>query len=105
MAFAFKLPSQTLAREVEREIHDVYKRFRLHGEWFDVDPFILINIVGVRISISSAQETNRDHLEWLRLDNERGVLASEMFCQWKCPEEWKFFQADYGSALKSNEKT
>jgi hypothetical protein len=42
LAFAFSLPSKSLAHFFEREFHKLFAGKRLNGEWFDIAPLMAL---------------------------------------------------------------
>lgn len=41
---AFNTRDRDIARRFESEMHDLGSRYRLHGEWFDIDPLIALEV-------------------------------------------------------------
>lgn len=41
----FGCPNKEIARELERSFHQVKRKHRLHGEWFDLEPVMAVHLL------------------------------------------------------------
>lgn len=55
LLFAFDLPSSHEACLAEAEIHHILDRFRLRGEWFDLQPMLALNVCAPIVAIAAGQ--------------------------------------------------
>jgi hypothetical protein len=74
------------ARYIEKEVHSLYQKYRLHGEWFDVTPKNAIDLISDVITVICTRDMV-DELECSKALSGLGVYAARMSndVSW-CPE-------------------
>ena len=76
LAYAFALPDNRIARDIERAFHEMQKGQRTHGEWFEYEPIQAVHILC--ICLRTSLECNiADHAVIAAALELSGVLAAE----------------------------
>jgi hypothetical protein len=85
--FAFRLPSRDFAQAIERQAHQCFQPRRAMGEWFDVDPYILVQAIDPMVDCALRAGARDDFHHW-QLCDFAGCIAAQMLCDWKRPH-WR----------------
>lgn len=52
LVHTFTVPNKGIAREIERAFHEVQKKHKTSGEWFDLDPMIAVFLMCMNIKVT-----------------------------------------------------
>lgn len=70
-------PSKDIAMEIERCFHDTQTKFRLHGEWFDLDPIAAVHLLCIAYRTLLGIKTNYSKEDLETILHFAGVLHAE----------------------------
>lgn len=86
------------ARFVESITHETYKRFRMEGEWFCVDPHIVIDHVATVISVEIVHPSyGGDEIEEAKAATALGIYAARMMRPVCNPDGSEYVGVRYGT--------
>jgi hypothetical protein len=85
--FAFRLPSRAIAQDVERDAHRCFQKRRTVGEWYDVDPYVLVQTIE-SIVVCALHDRSSNTFHWWQLCDAAGCMAARMLWEWKRPH-WR----------------
>lgn len=86
------------ARSIESITHETYKRFRMEGEWFSVEPHIVIEHVATVIFLKIVHPSHEgDEVEKARAATALGIYAAWMMRPVCNPDGSEYVGVRYGT--------
>lgn len=87
LTYAFTVPSRDDAQYIERIAHSTFKKFRLNGEWFQIDVHSAVAHISDIIHTMVMNGT-KDEAARMRALNNAGAIQADIFCKTHWPDAY-----------------